>query len=214
MIRVLLVDDHKPLRVGTRAMLNEAPDIDIVAETGEGRQALALARELRPDVVLLDIRLPDLNGVEVARTLYGDSPDIRVLILSAYNYEQYVRALFAVGVHGYLLKSDPALELIAAVRAVCKGEQVISAEIQAQARPSLAAGIAGSGALSERERTVLTLVGQGARNKEIAQQLNIKSSTVETYISNAMAKLNVHSRAEALRVAIQRGIIVLDEVGG
>jgi DNA-binding NarL/FixJ family response regulator len=211
MIRVLLVDDHMPLRAGTRALLREAADIEVVAEAARGAEALDLSARLQPDVVLLDIKLPDISGVDVARTLRHELPEIKVLILTAYDYEQYVRTLFAIGVHGYLLKSDSGLELIAAVRAVTRGEQVLSAEIKAHlARATVRSGVAAAGTLSEREREVLTLVGQGARNKEIAQRLAIKTSTVETYISNAMAKLDVHSRSEALRVAIQRGIIVLD----
>ncbi len=211
MIRVLLVDDHMPLRAGTRALLREAADIEVVAETAHGAEALALAARLQPDVVLLDIKLPDMSGVDVARALRHDLPEIKVLILTAYDYEQYVRTLFAIGVHGYLLKSDSGLELIAAVRAVARGEQALSAEIRAHlARATVRSGVAAAGTLSARECEVLTLVGQGARNKEIAQHLAIKTSTVETYISNAMAKLDVHSRSEALRVAIQRGIIVLD----
>jgi DNA-binding NarL/FixJ family response regulator len=211
MIRVLLVDDHMPLRAGTRALLREAADIEVVAEAARGGEALDLAARLQPDVVLLDIKLPDMSGVDVARTLRHELPEIKVLILTAYDYEQYVRTLFAIGVHGYLLKSDSGLELIAAVRAVTRGEQALSAEIKAHlSRNTVRSGVAAAGTLSEREREVLTLVGQGARNKEIAQRLAIKTSTVETYISNAMAKLDVHSRSEALRVAIQRGIIVLD----
>ncbi len=211
MIRVLLVDDHKPLRAGTRALLAEVPDIEVVAEAAGGREALELAARLRPDVTLLDINLPDLNGVEVARALSQDLPEIRVLILTAYNYEQYVRALFAIGVDGYLLKSDPGLELIAAVRGVVRGEHVLSAEIAAQLAASKSrSGLAG-GTLSDRERDVLTLVGQGKRNKEIAQHLKIKTSTVDTYLSSVMAKLDVHARSEAFRVAVERGIIVLDD---
>lgn len=211
MIRVLLLDDHMPLRAGTRALLAAAPDIEVVAEAAGGREALALAAQLQPDVVLLDIKLPDISGVEVARTLRQDFPEIKVLVLTAYNYEQYVRTLFAIGVEGYLLKSDPGLELIAAVRAVMRGEQALSAEITAQlAQRTVRSGVAAIPRLSEREREVLTMVGRGARNKEIAQQLNIKVSTVDTYLSNTMAKLGVHSRSEALQEAIRQGIIVLD----
>lgn len=212
MIRVLLVDDHMPLRAGTRALLQGAPDIEIVAESAQGDEAIALSQRLRPDVVLLDIRLQGKSGVEVARVLRQDLPQIKVLMLTAYNYEEYVRTLFAIGVDGYLLKSDSGLELVEAVRAVCRGEQVLSAEIVRElAAAQSHGGRMATGTLSDREREVLTLVGQGSRNKEIAQQLKIKTSTVETYISNAMVKLNVHSRAEALRLAIQRGIIVLDD---
>lgn len=211
MIRVLVVDDHMPLRAGTRAILEAAPDIEVIAETARGRDALALVEQIRPDVVLLDIKLPDLSGVEVARALRQDYPEIKVVMLTAYSYEQYVRVLFAIGVHGYLLKSDPGLELVEAVRAVRRGEQALSAEVTA----ALAAAAAESGvvtkALSDRERAVLQLMWQGKRNKEMAQDLGIKPSTVETYIGNIMTKLNVHSRGEAIRVAIQRGIIVTDD---
>ena len=190
----------------TRSLLRAAPDIEGVAEAARGREALAEAARLRPDVVLLDINLPDLNGVEVARALSQDLPEIKVLILTGYNYEQYVRTLFAIGVNGYLLKSDPALELIAAVREVARGGHALSAEIAA-----ISSGIVATGTLSDREREVLTLVGQGLRNKEIGRRLGIKASTVDTYLSNVMAKLDVHSRSEAFRVAIERGIIVLED---
>jgi len=209
-IRVLLVDDHMPLRAGTRALLQDAPDIEVVAETARGGDALDLAARLRPDVALLDIKLPDMSGVDVARTLRQELPDIKVLMLTAYNYEQYVRTLFAIGVHGYLLKSDSGLELVEAVRAVQRGEQALSSEIVTALASAAGSGVV-TGALSEREREVLVLVWQGQRNKEVAQRLGIKTSTVETYISNIMVKLDVHSRAEAVRVAIQRGIIVLDD---
>lgn len=212
MIRVLLVDDHMLLRAGTRAILQQAPDINVVAESARGQEALTLAEHLRPNVVLLDIKLPDMKGVEVARALVQDLPEINVLMLTAYNYEQYVRALFAIGVRGYLLKSDSGPELIEAVRAVNRGEQVLSAEIAVQlANARRRSGIAATGTLSEREREVLTLVGRGARNKEIAHHLEIKPSTVDTYLSNAMAKLDVHSRAEALQEAIRRGIIMVED---
>ncbi len=211
MIRVLLVDDHKPLRAGTRALLTEASDIAIIAETASGREAVDLSRQLQPDVVLLDINLPDMTGIDVARTLRDDLPEIKVVILTAYNYEQYVRALFAIGVHGYLLKSDPGLELIAAVRTVLQGKQALSVEIAAQLTVNtVRSGITGT--LSAREREVLTLVSQGMGNKEIAQKLAIQRSTVDTYISSIFAKLNVHSRSEAFHAAIKRGIIVVPDM--
>jgi len=167
---------------------------------------------MRPDVVLLDISLPDLNGVEVARALSQDLPEVKILVLTGYNYEQYVRALFAIGVNGYLLKSDPALELIAAVREVARGGDALSAEITAQLKAATSrSGIVATGTLSDREREVLTLVGQGLRNKEIGTKIGIKPSTVDTYMSNILVKLDVRSRSEAFRVAVERGIIVLDK---
>ncbi len=210
-MRVVLVDDHLLLRQGTVALLKAAPEIEIVAETGKGHEALQLAHDLQPDVVLLDIRLPDLSGIEVARSLRQDLAAIKVIMLSAYHHEQYVRALFAIGVHGYLLKTASGPELIAGLYAVCRGETVLSAEIADQiASRTKRVGIAASETLSDREREVLALVGQGASNKDIATQLVLGVRTIETHVSNAMAKLGVQSRTEAVNIAVQRGIIVLE----
>ena len=131
MIRVLLVDDHTLLRQGTRALLRESAAIEVVAECADGAEALALAGRLRPDVVLLDIRLPGMSGIDVARALRQDLPEIKVVILTAWGYQEYVRTLFAIGVHGYLLKTASGPELIAAVEAVQRGEQVLDAETSA-----------------------------------------------------------------------------------
>lgn len=208
MIRLLLVDDHVLLRQGTRALLSEAPDIEIVAETGEGREALALARRLYPDVVVLDIRLEDMSGVDVARALRQDLPEIKALVLSAYNTEQYVRGLFAIGVHGYLLKTASGSELIESVYAVCRGETVLSSEVAARlANRNRSSGIGANDRLSDREREVLGLVSSGASNRDIAARLEVSTRTVETHVSNAMAKLGAHSRTEAINLALQRGVI-------
>lgn len=211
MIRVILVDDHLLLRQGTATLLQDAGDIEIVAESGQGEEAVELARRLTPDVVILDIRLPGMSGIEVARVLRQDLPEINVLVLSAYQHEQYVRALFSIGVHGYLLKNASGPELAAAVRAVCHGETVLSGEIAVQlTEKRQRSGIAANETLSERERDVLALVSHGWSNKEIATHLNIGVRTVETHVGNAMAKLGVRSRTEAVSMAVQRGIITLD----
>lgn len=211
MIRLLLVDDHALLRQGTRALLNESPDIEIVAETGEGKKALELARRLHPDVVVLDIRLQDMSGVDVARVLRQDLPEIKVLILSAYHSEPYVRGLFAIGVDGYILKNATGTELIDAVHMVYRGETALSAEVSARlAMRGRRSGIAASDTLSDREQEVLELVGRGASNKEIAGRLGIGIRTVETHVSNAIAKLGARSRTEAIILALQRGIIAQD----
>jgi DNA-binding NarL/FixJ family response regulator len=211
MIRVVLVDDHVLLRQGTAALLNLASDIEIVAETGLGAEAIELVRRLMPDVIVLDIRLVDMSGVEVARVLRQEIPIVKVLMLSAYQTEQYVRALFAIGVHGYLLKNASGTELINGVQAVYRGETVLSKEIAAQmASTTHRSGIAASDVLSDRECEVLVLVGQGASNKEIATHLGIGVRTVETHVSNAMAKLRARSRTEVVNIAVQRGIITLD----
>jgi len=174
---------------------------------------LAESRALLPDVVLLDIRLEGkLNGIEVARVPRQDLPSIRIVILTGHEDEQYVRALFAIGVDGYLLKTARGPELIEAVRSVVRGIQVVRIEITERA-PSAGprSGIAANPNLSEREGEVLALLARGARNKEIAQELGIKTSTVETHISNAMTKLGARSRTEMMSRAVQRGIIISDE---
>jgi DNA-binding NarL/FixJ family response regulator len=212
MIRIVLVDDHLLLRQGTATLLQAADDIKIVGETGQGEEALELARQLNPDVVVLDIRLLGMSGIEVARTLRQDLPGIKVVMLSAYHHEQYVRALFAIGVHGYLLKNASGPELTAAVHAVCRGETVLSNEVSAQiaANQTRRSGIAANETLSERERQVLALVRQGISNKEIATQLGLGVRTIETHVSNAMAKLGARSRLEAINLAVQRGFISLE----
>jgi len=207
-IRVLLVDDHTLMRQGTRALLSEAEDIEIVAESESGEEALILARELHPDVVILDIRLPGLGGVEVARTLREDLPATRILILTAYDYDQYVRALFAIGVEGYLLKNATGQELIAAVREVCAGKQVLSAEIEARKRDEDGFH---PDALTDREIEILTLVSQGESNKRIARALAITPRTAEWHVGKGMAKLGARSRIEAIRLGRQQGMIALDE---
>jgi DNA-binding NarL/FixJ family response regulator len=179
-------------------------------ETGQGDEAVVLARHLRPDIVVLDIRLDRSNGIEVARTLRRDLAEIKVLVLTAYHYEAYVRALFAIGVNGYLLKKASDTELIAAVRAVCRGETVLSTEIQQMMIKPSRSGMVFAGTLSEREQDVLTLVGQGDSTKEIARTLQLGERTVESYLGNAMAKLGARSRTDAIKLAIQRGVIVVE----
>jgi len=210
-IRVLLVEDHTLMRQGTRALLGVAPDMAVVGEAARGDEALTLARRLRPDVALLDIRLAESNGIEVARTLRWDLPEIRILMLSAYAHETYVRALFAIGVDGYLLKTASDEELIGAVRAVARGEQVLSAEVTAQLATRRTSGAIAMTELSTRERDVLALVGEGESNQGIAERLYLGKRTVDSYLSSAMGKLGARSRTDAVKVAVQRGIIVLEK---
>jgi len=209
-IRVLLVEDHTLMRQGTRALLGLAPDMAVVSEAARGDEALTLARRLRPDVALLDIRLAESSGIEVARTLRWDLPEIRILMLSAYAHETYVRTLFAIGVDGYLLKTASDEELIGAVRAVARGEQVLSAEVTAQLAVRRTSGTVAATELSARERDVLALVGEGESNQGIAERLYLGKRTVDSYLSSAMGKLGARSRTDAVKVAVQRGIIVLE----
>jgi DNA-binding NarL/FixJ family response regulator len=207
-IRVLLVDDHTLLREGTRALLETDDELEIIGETGAGEHALSLARQLRPHVMLLDIRLQGLSGVEVARTLRHEIPEIKIIVLTAYDHEQYVRALFAIGVDGYLLKLASAHELVQAVRAVHAGDQVVSPDVSCHifAQSLRAKGPAGN-ALSDRELEVLVLVSRGDSNKEIARALGVTTRTVEAHVSSLLGKLGARCRTEAINIARQRGVL-------
>jgi len=208
MIRIVLVDDHVLFREGTRALLAAAPDVQVVAECGDGETAWAAIQEHAPDVVLLDIRLEGSSGIEVARRLNQLRSPVKVLILTAYPYETYVRSLFAVGVHGYLLKKASGPELIEAVHAVYRGEQVVGRDIPyRQGQASVQHTASGSRELSEREIHVLSLVRDGASNKEVAESLGIGVRTVESHLSHAMAKLGARSRTQAINLALEAGII-------
>jgi DNA-binding NarL/FixJ family response regulator len=209
MIRILLVDDHVLFREGTRVLLAAAADIEVVAECGDGEVAWDAIQATAPDVVLLDIRLEGTSGIEIARRLNSRRSPAKVLILTAYPYETYVRKLFAAGVHGYLLKKASGPELIEAVRAVHRGEQVIGRGISFRdpAMTRHADTAAGTAELSEREIDVLSLVQDGASNREIAEHLNIGVRTVESHVSHAMAKLGARSRTQALNLAHQLGVI-------
>jgi DNA-binding NarL/FixJ family response regulator len=209
MTRILLADDHPLVRQGARAALSADADLEVVAEARDGNEAISLAQELRPDVILLDIRLPGKNGIEVARALRRDLPETKVIILASYNLDAYVRACFAIGVHGYLLNTATDAELVDAVRAVIRGEQVVSAETPMDtAEPS---GQANPPTLSERQREVLQLVALGQTNRAIGLRLGLKESTIESYLGNAFGKLGARSRSDAVNRAMQLGLIVLPE---
>lgn len=207
MIRVILVDDHLIFREGTRALLAAAEDITVVGACGRAEEALALVRDLRPDVIVLDIRLEGGSGIDVARCLHHEATMTKILILSAYSYETYVRNLFAVGVHGYLLKSTSGRALIDAVRALHRGEQVISSEITQRLAPNMARSDIARSRLTDRELLVLCHVRNGENNKEIADALHLSVRTVESYLSHAMAKLDARSRTEAINHAMRSGIL-------
>jgi len=207
MIRVLLVDDHALFREGTRALLSGAPNIEVIGESSNGDEALSLVQILTPDVLLLDIRLEGASGIEVVRRLHGQRFAPKVLILSAYSYETYVRNLFAMGVHGYLLKSASGQELIEAVNAVHRGDQVIGKGLGNGHSSDGRRSAVVAGGLSERELDVLCLVRDGASNRDIAERLQIGVRTVESYLSHAMAKLGACSRTEAVNLAMRSGIM-------
>lgn len=200
-IRVVLVDDHPMLREGTAALLAAQADIAVVGQTGRGAEAVALVGVRRPDVLVLDLHLPDLSGVEVARRVRAEHPDVAILILSNYEDAGYVRALLQLGVRGYLGKVAGGTEIVAAVRGVARGGATV---LSNAARAALGAG---GVELSAREMEVLGLIAAGRRNAEIAGALFIAESTVEYHVRHVLQKLGARSRTEALRKAREQGLL-------
>jgi len=206
-IRIIVVDDHTVVREGTCRLLEQNPRLRVIAETGSGIEAVQLVREHRPDVLLLDMSLPDLSGIEVARQVTRTDAPTRIAILSAYDDENYVLAALEVGISAYLLKTAPAREVIAAILAVAEGQVILHPAVARQLRQSLRRHEAGAlgPELTEREHDVLRLAAGGLHNKEIAEQLSISIRTVEGHLSHVLDKLGVTSRTEAVVYGLAQG---------
>jgi DNA-binding NarL/FixJ family response regulator len=210
-IRVLVADDHTIVRSGIRHVLESESGFEVVGEAGSGGEALALATELKPDVVVLDISMPDQSGLEVAARLREDLGSARVLILSMHNNAEYVLESVRAGAHGYLLKDTAATDLREAIRAVCRGESYFSppvaSRLSAAVRGELGSRPEGLELLTGRERDVLLGVARGLTNKEIAAELGISHRTVESHRESLMRKLQIRTVAELTRFAIGAGIV-------
>jgi DNA-binding NarL/FixJ family response regulator len=207
-IRVLLADDHPVVRAGIRTLLQSAADIDVVAEATSGAEALALVEQLGPDVLLLDMEMPGLSGVEVAKKLKVLKSPVRVLALSAYDDTQYVRNLLASGAAGYLTKEEASEMIIDAVRGVARGEEGwLSRRAMARMSAWTRADEADGREITERELDVLRHVVAGKTNQEIGVALKISEKTVEKHVGAILTKLGVASRVEAAVQALQRGIV-------
>ncbi len=210
-MNILLVDDHQLMRDGLRALLEREGDLHVVGQAADGLQALELAAKVRPDIVLMDVSMPGLNGMDATRRLCALMPRVRVIGLSMNADRRYVHAMFEAGACGYLLKSSAADELIRAVRAVANGEKYVSPAI---AGVVLEAFVGGANArpidplsrLSTREREVLQLLAEGKTTKEIATRLGLAASTVESHRRQIAAKLEVHTVAELTKLAIRAGL--------
>lgn len=216
-IRILLADDHALVRQGTRQLLAREADLAVVAEASDGEEAVRLAREHSPDIVIMDIAMPKLNGIEATRQIKASNPRISILALSAYDDDQYIFALLEAGAAGYLLKNVSADELVRAIRAVAAGEAVL--------HPAIARRVVNRFAppaekqpetdtlaqLTEREVEVLKLAARGLKNQDIAHALTLSVRTVQTHLGNIFGKMGVGSRTEAVLEALHRGWITLQD---
>jgi DNA-binding NarL/FixJ family response regulator len=215
-IKILLAEDHKIVREGTRQLLEQSPDIEVVGEASDGLEAIRFAADLHPNVIVMDVRLPRLNGIEATRTITARFPDIRVLILSAYDDDSYVFPLLEAGASGYLLKTASGAELADAIRLVHSGQKALAARITAKIVNRLSGrGSYRSGdmleRLTDREMEVLRATAQGQPNKEIANSLRISPQTVQVHLRNIFVKLGVGNRSEAVAYAIRHGWITLED---
>ncbi|HEX6763039.1 MAG TPA: response regulator transcription factor [Gaiellaceae bacterium] len=208
-IRVLIVDDHAVVRTGIRLMLAREDGLEPVAEAGSGREAVFEARSAKPDVILLDVVMPDGSGLDVIPTLLHEHPETKILVLSMQDDPRYVREAFAAGASGYVLKEAVDAEVVAAVREVARGGRYVHPELGARlvAAEAEAARKADADPLSDREREVLRLLALGHTNQEIANRLFISVRTAETHRAHIMQKLRLTSRAELVRYAIAEGLL-------
>jgi len=207
-IRILLADDHVMVRQGFKLILAAQPDMEIVGEADNGREALELAGKLHPDVVVMDVAMPDLNGIEATRRLAASSPRTRVLALSMHKDSVYVREILRAGARGYLLKDAFDRDLLSAVRAVAGGEGYLSPTVSDAVLTDYRRHVTDPlDRLSSREREILQLIAEGKTNKEIATTLKLSVYTVDAHRGRIMEKLNLHSVGELVRFAVRHGLV-------
>ena len=213
MIRVLVADDQALVRDGFRAILEAEDDLEVVGDAEDGAAAVALARAERPDVVLMDVRMPNLDGIEAARRLLADPDPPRVLMLTTFDLDEYVYEAMKAGASGFLLKDVPRDELVAAIRGIHRGETLVSPAItkrlieQFVRRPPPGSTPSAFAELTERELEVLHLVAEGLSNGEIAQRLFLSAATVKTHVANLLRKLDLRDRVQAVVLAYESGLV-------
>jgi two-component system, NarL family, response regulator NreC len=212
-LRILLADDHTVVRQGLRKILEDRPQWEVVAEAADGREAVRQAEEVKPDVAIVDVAMPLLNGIEAVRQIARKASGTRVLVLSMHNDEAYVTQMLRAGAAGYLLKEPADVDLVQAVEAVAAGKSFFSPAIARVIADDYVRQLQDRGAsdryelLSEREREIFQLIAEGKTNKEIAALLFLSPSTVDTHRSRIMEKLDVHSAAEIVLYAVRKGVI-------
>jgi DNA-binding NarL/FixJ family response regulator len=212
-VTVLLVDDDDLMRAGLRSVLSSDETIEVVGEAGDGRTALEEIRKLRPDLVLMDIRMPDLDGISATREVLASQPDVKVVVLTTFEEDEYIFEALSAGASGFLLKRTKPEELIAAIHAVAEGDSLLSPSVTRRVIDRMAtqpvATLSGArlDRLTPREREVLELVGRGLSNREIAEALVIEESTVKTHVKRILMKLGLRDRVQAVILAYETGVI-------
>jgi len=215
-VRVLIADDHPIVRDGLRMLLEAQSDMEVVAEAVNGEEAVARTAELQPDVVLMDVTMPVLNGIEATKIIKEKYPEVKVLALTVHDSQDYFFHIIQAGASGYVLKGDTSIELITALRAVYRGGVFLSPLVARKLledylrRVVSGEEVSSYNGLTEREREILTYIAQGHTNQEIADRLLISPYTVQTHRAHIMEKLNLHNRAELIRYALKRGLIPID----
>ena len=211
-IRVLIADDHAIVREGVRAVLALADDLEVVGEASDGAEAVAACRRLTPHVVLLDVAMPGLGGLEAALQIRKEQPDVKIIVLTQYEDREYIRRFIAIGVAGYVLKRTSASELVSAVRAAHRGGLVLDPAVAREvlveaARPPESGAADPYDALTDREKQVLKLIAEGRSNKEAAQVLGISVKTAMSHREHVMEKLDLHNRTDLIKFALRKGVI-------
>ena len=212
-IRILLADDHTIVRDGLRALLERQPDMEVVAEAGNGRECVRMASEHAPDVVMMDVAMPEMNGIEAARRIIADSPETHIVMLSMHRDESYVLRSLKAGALGYLLKDSPRDDVLAAIRAAAVGRPWLSGKVASLMREDYMRQLESRGLedsydlLTDREREILQLLAEGKANKEVANLLFISPTTVETHRGHILQKLGLHSTADLILYAVRKRII-------
>lgn len=207
-IRILLADDHAILRKGVRMMIDSEPDLEVVGEAKTGREAIDEARNLKPDIVLMDVSMPELNGIEGTRRICEELTQTKVIGLSMHRDSVYVREILRAGARGYLLKDSEDDDLIRAIRAVARGEAFLSPAVSDAVLSDYRKHVSNPvDLLTSREREVLTMIAEGKTNKEIANALNLSVYTIESHRGSVMDKLNLHNTGDIVRFALRNGLM-------
>lgn len=206
-VTILLADDHAIVRQGLKLILSGHADLEVVGEAANGREAVELAAKLRPDIVLLDVQMPELNGMEATTKMVAANPRIRILVLSMHKEAVYVREILRAGARGYILKDAIDTELLSAIRSVANGDGYLSPAVAGALNDKAKDLNDPVGSLSAREREVLLLIAEGKTNKEIATRLNLSVYTVDSHRGKVMEKLNLHSAGELVRFAMKNGLV-------